>query len=238
MRYKIAECITEYEPHYEMLRRKMEPYRFDGMEETDICLTLTEQFCEEKQKEQPHLTKEQCEYIFAGSEFYRKFIRKGGIMLHASAVEVDGRAYLFSADSGTGKSTHTKQWQKYFGEDRALIINDDKPAIRKEKSGWTAYGTPFSGKTDENLNRKAVLQGICMLERGEKNTIERIGAWEAIPLLMRQTIVPRNEVLAGELLELLDQLIGEVPIYRMKCNISEEAVLTAYEKMKGDTNED
>lgn len=238
MRYKIADCITEYEPHYEMLRQKMEPYQFEGEEEAEICLQLTKSFCEEKQKEQSHLTEAQCEYIFAGSEFYRKFIRKGGMMLHASAVEVDGKAYLFSADSGTGKSTHTKQWQKYFGEDRALIINDDKPAIRKEKSGWTAYGTPFSGKTDENLNRKAVLQGICMLERGEQNTIGRIGVWEAIPLLMRQTIVPRNEELAGELLEILDRLISEVPIYRLKCNISEEAVLTAYEMMRGEANED
>ena len=76
-------------------------------------------------------------------------------MVHASAVEVDGKAYLFSADSGTGKLTHTKQWQNYFGKERALIINDDKPAIRKDKNGWAAYGTPFSGKTDENLNRQS-----------------------------------------------------------------------------------
>ena len=133
MRYKIAECVTEYEPHYEMLRRKMEPYRTAGEGEPDIRLTLTKQFCEEKQKEQPHLTEAQCEYIFAGSEFYKKFISEGGIMVHASAVEVDGKAYLFSADSGTGKLTHTKQWQNYFGKERALIINDDKPAIRKRQ---------------------------------------------------------------------------------------------------------
>ena len=79
MRYKIAECVTEYEPHYEMLRRKMEPYRTAGEGEPDIRLTLTKQFCEEKQKEQPHLTEAQCEYIFAGSEFYKKFISEGGI---------------------------------------------------------------------------------------------------------------------------------------------------------------
>lgn len=237
MRYKIAECVTEYEPHYEMLRRKMEPYRTAGEGEPDIRLTLTKQFCEEKQKEQPHLTEAQCEYIFAGSEFYKKFISEGGIMVHASAVEVDGKAYLFSADSGTGKSTHTKQWQNYFGKERALIINDDKPAIRKDKNGWAAYGTPFSGKTDENLNRKAILQGICMLERGNENAIERIGAWEAIPLLMRQTIVPRSEKMAGELLAILDTLLSEVPVYRMKCTISKEAVVTAYEKMKGDQDE-
>ena len=87
MRYKIAECVTEYEPHYEMLRRKMEPYRTAGEGEPDIRLTLTKQFCEEKQKEQPHLTEAQCEYIFAGSEFYKKFISEGGIMVHASAME-------------------------------------------------------------------------------------------------------------------------------------------------------
>lgn len=95
MRYKIADCITEYEPHYEMLRQKMESYRFEGEGEAEISLQLTKSFCEEKQKEQSHLTEAQCEYIFAGSEFYRKFIRKGGMMLHASAVEVDGKAYLF-----------------------------------------------------------------------------------------------------------------------------------------------
>ena len=76
MRYKIAECVTEYEPHYEMLRRKMEPYRTAGEGEPDIRLTLTKQFCEEKQKEQPHLTEAQCEYIFAGSEFTKNLFRK------------------------------------------------------------------------------------------------------------------------------------------------------------------
>ena len=99
MRYKIAECVTEYEPHYEMLRRKMEPYRTAGEGEPDIRLTLTKQFCEEKQKEQPHLTEAQCEYIFAGSEFYKKFISEGGIMVHASAVEVAATCPAAAASS-------------------------------------------------------------------------------------------------------------------------------------------
>ena len=74
---------------------------------------MTEELCIQKQAEQSHLTLEECEYIFVGLEFYRKLLLQGGMMIHASAVEVDGRVYLFSADSGTGKSTHTKQWQKY-----------------------------------------------------------------------------------------------------------------------------
>lgn len=190
-----------------------------------------------KQNEQPHLTVEQCEYIFVGSQFYKKLLLKGGFMLHASAVEVDGKAYLFSADSGTGKSTHTKQWQSLFGEERALIINDDKPAVRREKEGWFAYGTAFSGKTDENLNRKAKLQGICMLERGIVNQIKRVDATETISFLMQQTIVPKEPEAVGMLLTYLDSLLKEVPIYRMQCTISEEAAKMAYEMMRGEVDE-
>ncbi|EGC75185.1 hypothetical protein HMPREF0490_01075 [Lachnospiraceae bacterium 6_1_37FAA] len=234
MRYQIADCIVEYEPIYEFLKKKMESYRFDGDAKTQITLTMTEELCIQKQAEQSHLTLEECEYIFVGLEFYRKLLLQGGMMIHASAVEVDGRVYLFSADSGTGKSTHTKQWQKYFGTERALIINDDKPAVRKEADGWVAYGTPFSGKTDEQLNRKGKLQGICMLGRGKTNEIRRMEPQEAVLLLMRQTLVPRRQEMAERLLEMLDELFKEVPVYQMRCTISEDAAKMAYESMRGE----
>ena len=128
MLYKIAECVTEYNPIYEYLGNKMKGYRWDKKEETDISLTLTEAVCHLKQQQQPHLTLGECEYIYAGMEFYTKLLLHEGMMLHASAVAMEGKCYLFSAPSGTGKSTHTKQWQKFFGEEKAEIINDDKPA--------------------------------------------------------------------------------------------------------------
>lgn len=234
MRYRIAECITEYEPVYEMLKRKMAPYSYNGNGKTEICLSVTDEFCRKKQREQSHLTVAQCEYVFAGFEFYRKFILHGGMMLHASAVMVDGAAYLFSADSGTGKSTHTKLWQECLGKDKALIINDDKPAIRKTDKGWFAYGTPFSGKTDENLNKKARIQGICMLERGSQNKIGRIEPGDAISLLMKQTVIPRNAEMADQVLIYLDALLKDIPIYRMECTISEEAAKMSYEAMRGE----
>ncbi|OUP49446.1 hypothetical protein [Lachnoclostridium sp. An181] len=230
MFYKIADCVVEYDPLYEMMRRKMVPYQCEK-QKRDIAITISEEFCMNKQKENPHLSLEQCEYIFAGIQFYGKLLRYGGFVLHASAVVVDGEAYLFSADSGTGKSTHTKLWQSYFGEDKAVIINDDKPAIRIEKGGCMVYGTPFSGKTDENRNQKAVLRGICMLERGEENQIRAISPKEALPLLMRQTLLPVHEDVVDELFSMLDAVLKKVPIYRMECNISEEAAVMAYKTM-------
>lgn len=238
MFYKIAESLVEYDPIYPFLRDKMEPYRHHGEGSADIRLTVTDEYCRMRQEEQRHLTVPQCEYIFVGAEFYRKFILQGGIMIHASAVEVDRKAYLFSASSGTGKSTHTKQWQKLFGEERAVIINDDKPAVRRGEDGWYAYGTPFSGKTDKQVNRKVRMQGLCMLERGTENRIRRMEAGEAIPMLMQQTIVSRKRELAEALLIILDQLFREVPIYRMQCNISQEAAQMAYDEMRGVEDED
>ena len=71
-----------------------------------------------------------------------------------------------------------------------------------------AYGTPFSGKTDENVNKKVKLQGICMLERGE-NRIRQIQPAEAIPLILQQTIRPKNEKYLGKMMEIMDQLLRE-----------------------------
>lgn len=230
--YKIAGCIVEYEPIYPLLKNQMEAYRIDE-QKIDMKLTITKEFCEIKQQENPHLTLEQCEYIYAGSQFYNKLINLGGFLLHASAVVVDNKAYLFSADSGTGKSTHTKLWQKCFG-DKALIINDDKPAIKIENGICYAYGTPFSGKTDENLNMKVPLQAICLLERGKNNSIDLIPTKDALPLILKQTILPKNQDIINHLFDMLDVVLTKTPIYQMKCNISKEAALMAYDKMKGE----
>ena len=230
--YKIAGCIVEYEPIYPLLKNQMEAYRIDE-QKIDMKLTITKEFCEIKQQENPHLTLEQCEYIYAGSQFYNKLINLGGFLLHASAVVVDNKAYLFSADSGTGKSTHTKLWQKCFG-DKALIINDDKPAIKIENGICYAYGTPFSGKTDENLNMRVPLQAICFLERGKDNSIDLIPTKDALPLILKQTIFPKKQDTINHFFDMLDVVLTKTPIYQMKCNISKEAALMAYDKMIGE----
>ena len=130
MYYKIADCFVKYEPNYMYMQKKIKPYeeRFHG-ESENSCIYLgykSDAYYKKKQKMHPEITCEKLEYVYVGAEFNRKILKYGGIMIHSSAVEVDGKAYLFSAPCGTGKSTHTKQWQKYFGADQAIIINDDK----------------------------------------------------------------------------------------------------------------
>jgi len=204
-----------------------EPY-LTSAAQPDIVISSDWQRLQERQ---PHLTKDDSEYISTGSNFYNQLLKFDGMLLHASAVMMDGWAYLFSAPSGTGKSTHTTLWRRVFGEDRALILNDDKPALRFENGRFYAYGTPWSGKTDMNLNRRVPLAGICMLGRGETNVIEPFVGSDAVHALLEQTIRPKHPVLSLKLLDLVDKLFTEVPVWKMKCNMDPEAAQVSYTAM-------
>lgn len=124
-------------------------------------------------KEHPELVQDDWEYMLTGSDFYTELIKYNGILLHSSCVVVDDYAYVFSADSGTGKSTHTQLWLEHFG-DRAYILNDDKPAIRLIDGKVYACGTPWSGKYDYSTPKIVELAGICFLQRSETNWIKRL----------------------------------------------------------------
>ena len=204
---------------------------FEGYPE--IVIGLDDEYVLKKHKEYPHLSLLECEYMWTGAHFCEKLLEFDGFMLHASAVSYKDGAYLFSAPSGTGKSTHTALWRKVFGEDEVYIINDDKPIIRITDGEPIVYGTPWSGKTDQNRNVGVKLKGICFLERSEDNWIKRLETADALYGILNQTLRPWEGDKMGKLLELLDKLLTQTAVYRMGCNISEDAVYTAYNGMNG-----
>lgn len=214
------------------LYRQAQQYRSKSTLPCDIKIDLSDDFLNECQRQNPHLSFDECEYIWTGYEFCKKLLDFGGFMLHSSAVAYENKAYLFSAAPGTGKSTHTHIWQKVFGKDKALIINDDKPVIRPDGNKYYAYGTPWSGKSDENLSIKVPLQGICFIERSKTNHIESISAKEAIPLILNQTVRPPEVSIMDKLLLIIDGLLKAVPFYRLSCNMEDEAALVSYNGMK------
>lgn len=168
---------------------------------------------------------------------YRKiasaFVERGILLLHGSAVAVDGRCYIFMAPSGTGKSTHTALWRKCFGG-RAVMVNDDKPLIRVEEKGIRVYGTPWNGKHHLGNNISAPLCGICNLKQGDENQIRMLDRRTAFPFLLGQIYRPyENMEKMQKVLELAEQLL-RIPIYEMECTISREAVHMAYEMMRGE----
>lgn len=230
MKIKVADLVVETEFYYDFMLSRLEPYFCDENEKTDIAINIPKEFYVEKQKLNPHMTLGECESLWSGAYFYEKITAFGGVMLHASCVEYEGKAYLFSARSGTGKSTHTHLWLKYLPGSR--IINDDKPAIRCIDGIYYAYGTPWSGKTDESVNIGVPIAGITFLSRGE-NSIRRIPGIKALKPFMDQTVRPANKALMGNMLDALNGILTDIPVYEMSCDMSEEAVKTAYEGMKG-----
>ncbi len=192
----------------------------------DFFVGVPEQTLRERHEKLPHLSLDECDYIYCGEMFYYKLLDYNGMLLHASAVEKDGYAYLFSAKSGVGKSTHTALWQKVF--DGVRIINDDKPAIRKIDGVLCACGTPFSGKDDKSINVCVPLRAVVFLERAQENSIKRIEPKEAIPLFMSQTLRPSRREQMFKLLDMLDTVLKEIPVFKLKCNMSDDAANTAY----------
>ena len=211
-----------------------EPYRCDPVDKPDIVIDPRWQWLKDKA---PYLSDDDCAYLASGSSFYNQLLGYGGMMLHSSAVMMDGWAYLFSAPCGTGKSTHTTLWRKYFGEERARILNDDKPALRFENGRFYAYGTPWSGKTDQNINIRVPLAGVCMLRRGETNTIRPYAGAKAIHDLLEQTTRPSDPSRMGNLLDLLDKLMTTVSVWELHCNMDPEAARVSYEAMSAGRKE-
>ncbi|MBQ8403193.1 MAG: hypothetical protein IJX55_02060 [Clostridia bacterium] len=165
---------------------------------------------------------------------YRKIADKmvffDTLLFHGSAIAVDGEAYLFTAKSGTGKSTHTRLWRELFGE-RAVMINDDKPLIRITEAGAVVYGTPWNGKHRLGTNACAPLRAICILERDTVNHIEKTDRKSAYPLILQQTHRPARSGAMIMTLGLTDKLSDKIPIYRLGCNMEPEAARVAYEGM-------
>lgn len=204
------------------------PYRIQASGPADIVITPDR---ETLKRQRPGIPEDACEYICTGRSFYGQLIGFDGFLLHASAISVDGNAYLFSADSGTGKSTHAALWQQVLGTDRVSFINDDKPALRRINGIWHACGTPWCGKDGLNQPLCCPIAGICFLER---NTINRIRPYEKPDILfqfLKQTYRFVNSRTSETLLQLIGSLMDSVNVWQLECNMDPSAAQLAYAAM-------
>lgn len=154
------------------------------------------------------------------------------LLIHGSAVAVDGEGYLFTAKCGTGKSTHTRLWRQVFGS-RAVTVNDDKPFLRIMENGVFLCGAPWSGKHGLDTNMTVPLKGICILERGAENRIRRIEPCQAMQMLRKQTYQPLDARKLPRFEALVDALGEKTALWRMECNKDPQAAAVSYEAMSG-----
>lgn len=233
--YRMAGLYVKMDPRHKRLKDYAEKYLCDieqlPSDATVIDINLSEDYVKERQKESPHLSIEDCEYIWYGYCLGVKLLRNNGFILHSSAVMYDGEAYLFSADSGTGKSTHTHFWQEVFGDDKAVIINDDKPALREIDGVFYASGTPFSGKSDLSANVTVPVKALCFIHRSDENEIRKLSSSEALEFIFEQVIRPKQSRNIVLLLEVLDSFFKKVPVYSLGVTCTPESAEFAYREI-------
>lgn len=166
-----------------------------------------------------------CVYRSIGEQLpqFNRFV------FHGAAIEYNGGAYIFTAPSGTGKTTHINLWKENLG-DKVNIINGDKPIIKVDDIS-TVYGTPWAGKENLQRNSKAPIKCICVIAQAKQNKIYRLSKSEAVTHLMRQVYIPKNQKALKKTLELLGKLIENVPVFMLECDISNEAFEVSYNKL-------
>lgn len=147
---------------------------------------------------------------------------EGGTILHASFMEYEGRAILFTAPSETGKSTQAELWKKHRG---AEIVNGDRAALIREGERICAAGLPFSGSSRYCGNRTLPLMAVVYLKQAPKTTIRKLRGAEAFRRVWEGCCVNtwhRGDMEAAS--ALVESLLGQVSIYELACTPDETAV--------------
>lgn len=238
--YRLADRIIEIRSLHLMIHEQCREYRAAGVPDFRIEITPSDIVFEREKSAQADKAEERAIQFYSDGYLetlaaYRKIAERmpeyDTILFHGSCVAVDGAGYLFTAKSGTGKSTHTRLWRELLG-DRAIMINDDKPLIRISDSGAIIYGTPWDGKHHLSNNIAVSLKAICILERAKENAILPVAREEALPMLIQQTYRPADPFTLAKTLTLIDRMGMEVKLYRLRCNMDISAAKLSYGTMK------
>jgi len=242
MKLDIAGLTIDFDTRYpEYVRQRCSRYLADNSATPDIHITATES---DRKKATTELTTPQEAELYAMSIPLSNFLpHNNRLMMHGVALGYNGKSYIFTAESGVGKSTHAFLWQKYLGKDRVSIINGDKPIIRldevpraqaqsgsqhQSQNTFSACGTPWSGKEGLDVNTSLPLGGICLLRRLEcdpegGNRIYKATEGEAFDFLLHQIYIPTSTSGMVKTLNLLELLFNTVPVYHLVADISEDA---------------
>ena len=238
-RYKIAEKVVEITSIYEDVHTYCAAYRTAEAADYAVTICRADIDYERERAHREAIYEGLPVHIFSDAEYektavYRKIadhmIAYDTLLLHGSVVAVDGEAYLFTAKSGTGKSTHTRLWREYFG-DRAVMVNDDKPLIHVGETA-TVYGTPYNGKHRLGTNIAVPLKAICILTRSAQNHIESVTRGQVYALLVQQVYRSPGIAKMQKTLQLVDRLSEQVRLYRLGCNTDVSAAEVSYRGMQ------
>lgn len=231
-RIEMAGLVIGIDNQWEYVSRLCERYKIDT-EKEDFRVSVTEEeILEEQSQGTGQFSYPYCEAICLYRRICLRLIDYDGFLMHSAAVALDGKAYIFAAKSGVGKTTHMRLWMKEFG-DRLQVINGDKPVFRFREGKLYACGTPWCGKEGLGNPIMAPVKAVCFLEQSPDNSIRRLETGEVVGRIFHQMLMPKGETAANRFLDLVDKMLASVDYYLLRCNREQEAARLAYEGMNG-----
>lgn len=151
-------------------------------------------------------------------------INHQGFILHSSFISWQNNGILFTAPSGTGKSTQADLWKKYEDAD---IYNGDRTIIRKIDGKYYGFGSPYAGSSGIYRNESAPIKAIVVIEQEPDNVIRRLHGREAFLPLFRETLMNTwNKEYMEKMTDLLMDVACQIPVYHLSCRPDQGAVNT------------
>ncbi len=221
--YSICGLNVEMSPRYNELLDRAAPF-LSRDSAVDISIKLKDADMQAL-AQQTGLSVPLAEYQLSCVEFCKHLLYYSGFVLHASAVLYKDFVYLFSAPSGIGKSTHAALWVKNI--EGAVIINDDKPAIRIIDGVPYAYGTPWCGSGYGRINACGVVKALYFLRRAEFNYVKPMNKSKTPYLLLESMMRPDDSHGMDALFGSLQSFLDKVSVLSLDCNMQDEAAFTA-----------
>ena len=225
---KMADMNIRIQNHFPYIEEMCRDYIVPAPEEVDFEVTTTKEevLAEGEGGERP----DYLETLAVYRKIADAIIDRDGFLMHGAVIEVHGAGIMFTALSGTGKSTHIRLWRKFFGKD-CHIVNGDKPLIRLFDGKPVVYGTPWAGKEGWQANHSAPLKKVCFLERSATNHITEISKNEAFQRVQSQLFMPGNGLKLAQTLEHLNTFLQNTDFYVLGCNMDIEAAEVAAKGM-------
>jgi hypothetical protein len=153
-------------------------------------------------------------YGFRAAFFYLAALH-GKYALHSASNYYQEKAWLYSASSGTGKTTHVKLWEKLYA---VPVLNGDLNLLGMEKDEVFVYGIPWCGTSGVYTTKKYPLGGIILLKRGTENRVCKLPQDERQLYTAQRMISPAwTEKQVDDSLLFAEKLSDRIPIRQLYC---------------------
>lgn len=149
------------------------------------------------------------------------------LILHAASIVYQEQAILFTAPSGTGKTTQTNLWHRYL--EGIEDLNGDRTVLQRTEKGWFACGFPICGSSGRCEQRAVPIKAVVIVRQGEKNEICKLSALQSVMSLYSEITVPNlNREYPERAMGLIEEFVQNVPVIQYTCTMQKNAFTKLY----------